>query len=89
MTKFHTDEYVKFLETVTPENQEAYAKQLMRCMIQNLLFSQNSGSNINLLVNVGEDCPVFDGMFQFCQISAGGSMGIVLSNALHSFDKTP
>jgi histone deacetylase 1/2 len=25
--------------------------------------------------NVGEDCPVFDGMFQFCQISAGGSIG--------------
>ena len=26
-------------------------------------------------VNVGEDCPVFDGMFEFCQISAGGSIG--------------
>jgi histone deacetylase 1/2 len=25
--------------------------------------------------NVGEDCPVFDGMYQFCQISAGGSIG--------------
>eukprot|EP00004_Rigifila_ramosa_P016956 TRINITY_DN4073_c0_g3_i3.p1 TRINITY_DN4073_c0_g3~~TRINITY_DN4073_c0_g3_i3.p1 ORF type:complete len:663 (-),score=117.47 TRINITY_DN4073_c0_g3_i3:30-1850(-) len=24
--------------------------------------------------NVGEDCPVFDGMFQYCQISAGGSI---------------
>jgi histone deacetylase 1/2 len=25
--------------------------------------------------NVGEDCPVFDGLFEFCQISAGGSIG--------------
>ena len=27
--------------------------------------------------NVGEqsDCPVFDGLFEFCQISAGGSFG--------------
>jgi len=25
--------------------------------------------------NVGEDCPVFDGMYQFCQISTGGSIG--------------
>jgi len=24
--------------------------------------------------NVGEDCPVFEGMIQFCQISAGGSI---------------
>lgn len=25
--------------------------------------------------NVGEDCPVFTGLYQFCQISAGGSIG--------------
>ncbi|KAL9644577.1 hypothetical protein ABK040_015316 [Willaertia magna] len=25
--------------------------------------------------NVGEDCPVFDGLFEFCKISAGGSVG--------------
>jgi len=24
--------------------------------------------------NVGDDCPVFDGLFDFCGISAGGSM---------------
>lgn len=28
-----------------------------------------------LLVNVGEDCPVFDGLYEFCQISTGGSVG--------------
>ena len=26
-------------------------------------------------VNVGEDCPVFDGLYEFCQLSAGGSVG--------------
>ena len=25
--------------------------------------------------NVGEDCPVFDGLFEFCQLSASGSLG--------------
>ncbi|CAO3598407.1 unnamed protein product [Absidia cylindrospora] len=25
--------------------------------------------------NVGEDCPVFEGLFEFCSISAGGSIG--------------
>jgi len=24
--------------------------------------------------NVGEDCPVFDGLYEFCQISGGGSI---------------
>lgn len=27
------------------------------------------------LVNLGDDCPVFDGLFEYCSISAGGSMG--------------
>ncbi|OCF54453.1 histone deacetylase RPD3 [Kwoniella mangroviensis CBS 10435] len=25
--------------------------------------------------NVGDDCPIFDGLFEYCSISAGGSMG--------------
>ena len=28
-----------------------------------------------LPVNVGEDCPVFDGLYEFCQLSCGGSIG--------------
>jgi histone deacetylase 1/2 len=24
--------------------------------------------------NVGEDCPVFDGLYEFCKISSGGSL---------------
>lgn len=27
-----------------------------------------------VLVNVGEDCPVFDGLYEFCQLSGGGSV---------------
>ena len=26
-------------------------------------------------VNVGEDCPVFDGLYEFCQLATGGSVG--------------
>lgn len=26
--------------------------------------------------NVGDDCPIFDGLFEYCSISAGGSMGV-------------
>ena len=55
MTQFHTDEYVDFLNKVTPDNMDAYQKEQGR-------------------FNVGDDCPVFDGLFEFCGISAGGSM---------------
>ncbi|RAL67874.1 hypothetical protein DID88_008599 [Monilinia fructigena] len=55
MTQFHTDEYIDFLQKVTPDNMESYAKEQGK-------------------YNVGDDCPVFDGLFEFCGISAGGSM---------------
>ncbi|KAK6904867.1 histone deacetylase 1/2 [Kwoniella mangroviensis CBS 8886] len=56
MTRFHTDEYIEFLENVTPETAEAMTGGGVRCLI-------------------GEDCPAFDGLFEFCSISAGGSLG--------------
>ena len=56
MTQFHTDEYVDFLQRVTPDNMGSFAKEQGK-------------------YNVGDDCPVFDGLFEFCGISAGGSMG--------------
>jgi len=34
--------------------------------------------SVSLAVNVGDDCPVFDGLFEYCSISAGGSMGASL-----------
>lgn len=37
--------------------------------------NMNEYSKQLLRFNVGEDCPVFQGMFQFCQLSAGGSIG--------------
>jgi histone deacetylase 1/2 len=55
MQQFHTDEYIDFLQKVTPDNMDMYAKEQGK-------------------YNVGDDCPVFDGLFEFCGISAGGSM---------------
>jgi hypothetical protein len=54
--------------------------------------TDNMGDYIRQLqrFNVGEDCPVFDGLFEFCQISASGSIGeptvpdLPCSTAAHS-----
>ena len=51
--EFHADDYVKFLKAVTPDNQDEFLTQMRRF---------NLGS-------VGEaDCPVFDGMFEYCSV---------------------
>lgn len=66
MTKFHSEDYIKFLKHIRPDNMNDYQKQMQR-------------------FNVGEDCPVFDGLFEFCQISAGGSIaGAVKLNKRHT-----
>ena len=56
MCRFHSDDYVEFLRTITPETQQEQLRALKR-------------------FNVGEDCPVFDGLYQFCQTYTGGSVG--------------
>ena len=34
-----------------------------------------SDSVLTTADNVGDDCPVFDGLFEYCALSAGSSMG--------------
>jgi histone deacetylase 1/2 len=55
MTRFHTEEYIQFLQLATPDNVQN----------QNGLFDK---------FNVGEDSPIFSGLFEFCQLSAGGTL---------------
>jgi histone deacetylase 1/2 len=55
LTRFHTDEYIEFLQMATPENTQSMAGLCDRFC-------------------VGEDSPIFDGLFEFSQISAGGSL---------------
>ncbi|KAF7319991.1 Histone deacetylase [Mycena kentingensis (nom. inval.)] len=55
MTQFHSDEYIEFLNKITPSTMNQYIKEQHK-------------------YNVGDDCPVFDGLFDYCSISAGGSM---------------
>lgn len=66
MTKYHSDDYIKFLRSIRPDNMSEYTKQMQR-------------------FNVGEDCPVFDGLYEFCQLSGGGSIaGAVKINKQHT-----
>ncbi|KAG0492136.1 hypothetical protein HPP92_005248 [Vanilla planifolia] len=56
LCRFHADDYVAFLRSVTPETQQEQIRALKR-------------------FNVCDDCPVFDGLFSFCQTYAGASVG--------------
>lgn len=90
MTKYHSDEYIKFLHAIRPDNMSEYSKQMQRCefgqrgqLCRFVNFDMSAILWLSLrcgfAVNVGEDCPVFDGLFEFCQLSAGGSVGELFS----------
>lgn len=64
MTRFHSDEYVGFLRRVglgdlAPGTKSGAADAYVKNQYK---------------FNVGEDCPVFDGLFEFSSISSGGSI---------------
>ncbi len=47
-------DYVDFLKSVTPDNQDEYMQQLRR---------------FNMGAPGEADCPVFDGVFEYCAVS--------------------
>ena len=55
MSAFHSDEYIRFLSDITPDNMQECLGQLDR-------------------FNLGADCPVFDGLYEYCQTYTGGSI---------------
>jgi len=59
LTEFHADDYIDFLRTVTPNNAEDHMNQLRR-------FNMGQIGDV--------DCPVFDGVYEFCQLYCGGSV---------------
>ena len=56
MSHFHYDDYINFLQIITPDNIPDYMHQLQWS-------------------NMVEDCPIFDVLFEFCQLCALENMG--------------
>lgn len=84
LSRFHSDDYVNFLRMITPGkwNFAAYERISSLSFWTGIFRNQwNHTDNMRDYVrqlqrfNVGEDCPVFDGLFEFCQIYTSGSIG--------------
>ncbi len=68
MSRFHSPEYIDFLRRLTGPSESAAAQAI---------GSRNVGSQgVMQKFNVGEftDCPVFDGLYEFCSIYTGASI---------------
>ena len=53
--EFHSEDYIDFLQRVTPETLNKFSNELKR-------------------FNIGDDCPVFDGVYDYSSIYAGASL---------------
>lgn len=63
LKRFHSDDYVTFLQRINVRNITNEIKGLMQ------RFYINTQSNSH-----SYDCPIFEGMFEFSQISTGASL---------------
>ncbi|KAG2453086.1 hypothetical protein HYH02_002418 [Chlamydomonas schloesseri] len=59
LTDFHADDYINFLRGVTPNTVDENMMQLRR---------------FNMGIAGEADCPVFDGLYEYCQTYSGGSV---------------
>ena len=41
MTKFHSDDYIKFLRSIRPDNMSEFNKQMQRCLYSSCLHYQS------------------------------------------------
>lgn len=79
LSRFHSDDYVDFLRRVTPENCKALSSQLQKCECRRRHRRSRLAPTYAVAPpadSIGEftDCPVFDGLYRFCQAFAGGSI---------------
>ena len=55
LTAFHSDDYMQFLNQITPDAAREELDEMER-------------------FNLGADCPIFDGLYEYCQSYTGGSI---------------
>lgn len=57
MTKYHSDDYIKFLRSIRPDNMSEYSKQMQRC--ESILFPPSSEAPSWISLSIGEAHPAF------------------------------
>lgn len=72
ISEFHKEDYLHFLSTVKPDNM---AEKKNTC----------EGPNFAAF-NIGDDCPIFDGMYDYCSLYAGGSLDAARKLINHQSD---
>ena len=73
---FHSEDYIEFIKRFEKRTKNLYKRNIG----SNKHKKRVSPDNVSMFTdqlrrfNVGEDCPVFDGLFNYCQIYTGGSI---------------
>ena len=76
MTKFHADDYIKFLRSIRPDNMGEYSKLLQRFNVGEdcPVFDGEFFVVVFLFSSVFSRLFFSSGLYEFCQLSCGGSV---------------
>ena len=66
--EFHSEDYIQFLQKINPGIIDQYKDQLSTCFDLRWI-----GDGLDAMYN--DDNPVFEGIFDFCQLYCGASLG--------------
>jgi len=84
MLKFHTEDYINFLQEVKPMHQQLLQRAAqadsedddLPAVVAHVLPQDVSAIAASFRkFGVDGDCPIFDRLYQFCEIYSGGSVG--------------
>ncbi|RMZ75444.1 hypothetical protein DV737_g5290, partial [Chaetothyriales sp. CBS 132003] len=76
LAAFHKEDYVEFLSVATPDNLYTLYPEL----------AAHPGGYTSPIFGVGDDCPIFDGLFPFCSLYTGASMDAARKLINHQSD---
>lgn len=74
MREFHDTDYIEFLRRVTPDVPPHRPLPLACLMMHVQAINDSQMLPEFQRFNVGDDCPIFDKLFDYCQSYTGGSV---------------
>ena len=76
LVEFHKDDYIEFLSQVTPQS---FASNYP-------WIKPGAGYPSGPIFGVGDDCPIFDGLFNYCSLYSGASIDAARKLTSHQSD---
>ena len=79
LAEYHSSDYIAFLRDIRPDNK-------VECDVRRCECHTFRARDTTAVLDCAGDCPVFDGLYEFCQLSCGGSLAAAVKLNMRAAD---